>query len=187
MARITGVRSNSAWQCFGTREFAWVLMPTYVHIPEVDGRPPDSDTFRCFENLSPALLAFASRHSLLVRKYYHNQPMWSFHFLHPRGGFGMLQVHAAQLNGEVVKAAIASHWWIDDEQRCSRSSLSTGSVALQSSKPDDLVSVLENALSHLLKLEPVALSSLSHTMPRKRDKAGNYVFSDFERAQRIPT
>jgi hypothetical protein len=159
----------------------------YANIREVDDLPPNAAAFQCFEMLAPVLLAFASRHSLLVRRFYHGQPMWSFHFLHPKGGFGMVQIHAALDISGGVKAAVASHWWVDDLEKSLRSSLSTKSVSFQGMQPEDVVPVLESAFRNLLALTPAELSSTSQTMPRKRDDAGNYVFSEFERAQRLPS
>src|ERR1700738_926219 len=110
----------------------------YANIRKFDGLPPSAGALKCFEILAPVLLAFASRHSLLIRKYYHNQPMWTFHFLHPKGGFGMIQIHAAPHDRDSFKAAVASHWWIDDEHNCVRSSLSTKPVSLQKTQPDEV-------------------------------------------------
>lgn len=162
-------------------------MPTYAHIPKLDGVPPDAAAFHCFESLAPVLLHFASRHSLLVRKYYQNQPMWSFHFLHPKGGFGTVQVHAAPVDAASLKAAVASHWWIDDEQTCQRALLSTRSVSLAVRQPEELTPALEEALKHLLALKPMDLTRNAPTSPRRRDGADNYVFNEFEQAQRLPT
>jgi hypothetical protein len=159
----------------------------YANIPEIDSPPPDIQTFHCFEKLSPALLAFASRHSLLVRKYYQNQPMWTFHFLHPKGGFAMIQIHAKPVTGNLFKSAVASHWWIDDDQKSVRLSLSTKPMPLDATQSHEVTPALERALSHLLELTPADMSSTSQTTPRKRDKSGNAVFSEFERAQRLPT
>src|SRR5229473_5328777 len=102
----------------------------YANIRKIDGLPPSAGALYCFEILEPVLLAFASRHSLLIRKYYHDQPMWTFHFLHPKGGFGMIQIHAAPDNSGSCKAAVSSHWWIDNLERCQRLALSTKSVSL---------------------------------------------------------
>jgi hypothetical protein len=159
----------------------------YANIPQVDGPPPSPEVFHCFENLAPALLRFASRHSLLVRKYYQNQPMWTFHFLHPKGGFGSIQIHAAPVGEKSFRAAVASHWWIDDEQKCVRTLLSTKPMSFQATQPEEVVPLLEKALAHILERTQADLSSSSQTMPRKRDKDGKYVYSEFERAQRLPT
>jgi hypothetical protein len=159
----------------------------YANIPPVDGPPPRPEVFHCFERLAPALLGFASRHSLLVRKYYHNQPMWAFHFLHPKGGFASIQIHAASVGDKSFKATVASHWWIDDEKERKRSSLSTKPASFQATQPEEVIPVLEKALAHILERTQVELSSSSQTTVRRQDKEGKYVYSEFERAQRLPT
>lgn len=162
-------------------------MPTYKHMPEIDGASPDAGVFHCFETLAPVLLTFASRHSLLVQKYYKDQPMWSFHFLHPKGGFGMVQIHAAPLGGSSFAASVASHWWIDDEERCQRSALSTNPVSFEATRPEEIGPVLDNTLAYLLGLTPADLKYGSATSPRARDTTCSYVYSEFEQAQRLPT
>jgi hypothetical protein len=159
----------------------------YANIREVDGRPPSEIVSQCFETLAPLLLEFASRHSLLIRKYYHHQPMWSFHFLHPRGGFGSIEVYATLDGSGSIKTAVATHWWIDDLEKRQRSSSSTKSVSLIAKLPEQVVPPLEDALAEILALMPADLSTSSQTMPRKRNAAGEYVFSEFELAQRLPT
>jgi hypothetical protein len=58
---------------------------------------------------------------------------------------------------------------------------------LQATRAEEVVPALEGALTHVLQLTQAELSSLSETMPRKHDKDGNILFSEFERAQRLPT
>jgi hypothetical protein len=152
---------------------------------EMDESPPHSDVSRCFGVLAPYLLEFASRHALLVRKYYQNQPMWSFHFFHAKGGFGALQLHAAPSQGELMKAAVASHWWIDDEAKRQRSSVSTEPVPLEIAQPQEIL-----GSGPLIISSTMTLNDLSHSYaipPRKLDSSGNSVFSEFERVQRLPT
>jgi len=162
-------------------------MPTYAHIPKIDGSPPDGGVAACFERLTSVLLAFASRHSMLVRKYYQNQPMWSFHFLHPRGGFGMVQIHASPAVETSFRAAIASHWWIDDQEKCERSAASRAPVSIEGLQAEDILPALEEALAVTLRWTATDLTRKSRTTPRRRDSAGNYVFAEFEKAQRLPT
>jgi hypothetical protein len=159
----------------------------YTSIPRLDGLPPSAEALRCFEVLAATLLSFASRHSLFIRKYYHGQPMWAFHFLHPKGGFGSIQIHAALKSPDSYNVAISSHWWVDDFEKCQRESLSTKSISLSVTDPEQVSSVLEGALTDLVGQRVANLSSKSQTMPRKRDDNGDYVFSEFERAQRLPT
>jgi hypothetical protein len=159
----------------------------YSNIPEIDGVPQNPEALQLFEELAPTLTTFASRHSLLVRKYYHKEPMWSFHFLHPKGGFAMVQIDAHRLNAESFSGSVASNWWVDDHEKCLRSLMSTKPERFVASQPDDVLPALEGALIYLLAQTQAALTRTSQAMPRRRDKGGNFVFSDFERAQRLPT
>jgi hypothetical protein len=159
----------------------------YANFSTIDGSPPNSAVSRCFENIAPILLEFASRHSLFVRKYYRNEPMWSFHFLHPKGGFGVVQLHVMPIHGEAFNAYVTPIWWFDDEERCRRSSLPINLMSLASKSVDDVVQFLEQALIYILAKSPVDLTQTSTTTPRGRDDSGNIIFSEFERAQRLPT
>ncbi len=98
-----------------------------------------------------------------------------------------MQLHAAPSRGESMKAAVASHWWIDDEAKCQRRSLSTKPVPLEIAQPEETLPALERAFNHLLASTLNDLSHSSAITPRKRDSNGNYLFSEFERAQRLPT
>jgi len=112
--------------------------------------------------------------------------MWTFHFLHPRGGFGMVQVHASR-HDTGFKVAIAAHWWIDDPAKDIRSLLSTDPVSLRFEEPNDVASHLEAALSGLLRRNAAELTQLAPIEARRSDRHGNLLFGEFERAQRLPT
>src|SRR5882757_117011 len=161
-------------------------MVSYTHNPKWDGVPSDSAVLDCFGVLEPVLMDFASVHSLLIRKYYHDQPMWSFHWLNPKGGFGAVHIHASSRSGG-FDVAVASHWWVDDRQRGNRASLSPQVRSLRAAQPEEIRSLLEEALGRLLARPPSDLSNSSRVIHGKRRESGNYQFAEFERAQRLPT
>jgi len=147
-------------------------MSTYANMPEINGVPPDIGVFHCFQRLAPVLLEFASRHSLFVRKYYHNQPMWTFHFLHPKGGFGMVQIHAAPLSAQSFKAAVASHWWVDDEEKCQRSSLATRPVSIEDTRPEALLALLGEDAGRSSCRDPSGLIAYFGNIPTRAGQGG---------------
>jgi hypothetical protein len=162
-------------------------MPLYTHNPKWDGIPSASAVRECFGVLEPVLMDFASDHSLLIRKYYHDQSMWSFHWLNPKGGFGAVNIHASSRSGGLVDVAVASHWWVDDQQRGNRASLSPQVRSLQATQPEGIRSLLEETLGRLLARPPSDLSNSSRVIHGKRDEPKYYEFTEFERAQRFPT
>jgi hypothetical protein len=159
----------------------------YTHNPKWDGTPSDSAVVHCFEILESVLTECASCHSLLIRKYYHDQPMWSFHFRNPKGGFGMLQMHATKRKEGVIGVAIASHWWVDDRERGIRASLSTHVRSLQATRPEEIGSLLGDTLAQLLSRAPSELLDARRMVPDKRDEARPCEYNEFEKAQRLPT
>jgi hypothetical protein len=159
----------------------------YTHNPKWDGTPSDSTVVDCFELLEPVLLECAACHSLLIRKYYHDQPMWSFHFLNPKGGYGTVQMHATRRSEGVIGVAVGSHWWVDDHERGMRASLSTHVKSLQAAQPEEILSLLRETLTELLARAPAELLNSSRVIPGKRDESRYHVATEFERAQRLPT
>jgi hypothetical protein len=69
-----------------------------------------------FAPIAGALLSFAQRHNLLVDRYYHDSPSWTFRFNNPRGGQASLSVHC---NAGAI-AFVDSSWHIDDYDRFTR-------------------------------------------------------------------
>jgi hypothetical protein len=70
-----------------------------------------------FAPIAGVLESFAQRHNLLVDRYYHDTPSWTFRFNHPRGGQASLGVSCDA--GET--ASIYSSWHVDDYDRFTRS------------------------------------------------------------------
>jgi len=112
--------------------------------------------------------------------------MWQFHFLHPKGGRGTIQIHLTPA-GAKARATTVGHWYIDDNQAHTRMSLSQGLIAMEEVEQENLIRFLEAALSRLLGLERSSLTRTSRIAPRQRDKDGGIMFAEFELAQRLPT
>lgn len=160
----------------------------HAHLAEADGKQRDESVVRLFEKLTPVLLAFASQHSMLVQKFAHNYNMWVFHFLHPKGGVGNIEIGAYPLDGDAFRATIASHWWIDDEDNCERSSLESPALkSFDTRVPEAITPFLEEALGRVLAATLADLVKHSPKSPRPRDANGNLVFAPFELARRLPT
>ena len=159
----------------------------YMHDSKWDGTPNHAAVVRCFDLLEPMLVACASDHSLLIRKYHHDQPMWSFHFMNPKGGFGAVQIYANARVPGVINAAIAAHWWMDDHFRGIRASLSTHVQSLRATRPEKIGALLGETLTGLLGRANSELRESSRVNPGRRNASGTHEVDDFEQALRLPT
>ena len=63
-----------------------------------------------FKTISNVLVDFAKNHNLLIEKYFHQTPTWTFMFQHPKGGGAQIQVEKIGDNSVLLW----SSWWIDD-------------------------------------------------------------------------
>jgi len=75
---------------------------------------PALDLF--FSQIADVMNHFASRHNLLLNKYYHQYPSWRFNFRHPKGGLASIEVVKA--SDESLK--IYGCWWLDDYDKFTR-------------------------------------------------------------------
>lgn len=69
-----------------------------------------------FPQIADVLNDFASRHNLMIERFYHDAPCWKFNFRHPRGGVGSIDVYIESRDS----LKIYSHWWIDDFNKFAR-------------------------------------------------------------------
>jgi hypothetical protein len=69
-----------------------------------------------FEAHSDVLLGFASKHNLVIDKYYHESPSWTFRFQHPKGGGA--GIHLEHVNDSTIR--IGKSWYIDDFENFTR-------------------------------------------------------------------
>lgn len=159
-----------------------------LHDPNLDGhlKKEGEESLPFFTTLEPSFASFAERHSLFVRKWLHNYPMWGFFFRHPLGGTGSLQLSIYRQGGTFV-AALAGGWHVDNQEKLQRTSLWFELETLPSLDGKDVVEGLERLLSKILTAPPSARSQVSPVMERRRDAAGQVILSDFEKSLRVPT
>jgi hypothetical protein len=69
-----------------------------------------------FAKISPVLDDFESSHNLLIEKYPHDGPAWSFKFKHPVDGVGQIEVEKSGEDTILVRWS----WWIDDYDTSTR-------------------------------------------------------------------
>jgi len=155
-----------------------------LHNAELDGRFSDSAVLQIFELLEPDLAAFAERHSLFVRKYIHNYPMWGFYFRHPAGGRGSVSLLVFR-KGAGFGAGVTGEWHVDDEAALVRSTYEIPIGYLPSTQATMVVSSLEDVLSKLLTASASVRSSTSRIMERPKDESGKPVYGEFERSLEI--
>ncbi len=130
------------------------------------------------------MAAFADRHSLFVRKYVHNYPMWSFYFRHPAGGSGSVTLSVI-LKGPDSKTSVTGEWHLDDEASLTRSTFQIPLNYLPSTEAPMVVATLEDVLSKLLTAPPSARSNTSRIMERPKNASGKPVYGDFERSLQV--
>lgn len=63
-----------------------------------------------FAKISSVLESFANSHNMLIEKYYHEGPSWSFMFKHPIDGTSQIEVEKLDDNYVIIRQS----WWIDD-------------------------------------------------------------------------
>lgn len=70
-----------------------------------------------FSKYGEQLTAFSQKHNLLISKYYHGVPSWSFCFEHPKGGQSKLEL----IISEYDEIKLSSIWWVDNHKKFTRS------------------------------------------------------------------
>lgn len=135
------------------------------------------------ERIAPAMESFAYRHSLTIWKYPHHQPIWMFHFLHPKGGFGWLQLYCDSFSNDPksVRAWIQGEWYVDEHARNCR--LVSSIPSRKEIEPDNerIVDALESLLSSVIEWPKSSLMASDLAL------ASGQTCSDFELSLRIPT
>jgi len=102
-----------------------------------------------FAPYAEGLEAFASTHNLLIERYYHDTPMWSFCFSHPRGGQAKLDLSIDE-SGAINLQTV---WWIDSYSNFTRS-LKWGQKVTLPQEPDAAMIALRDALSMVVAWNP---------------------------------
>jgi len=93
--------------------------------------------------------AFAHSRNLLIEKYYHEAPTWSFCFAHSRGGQAKLDLSIDDV-GTVVLQTV---WWIDSYREFTRS-LRWGERIEVPGDGERFVTMLEQALRTVVSWQP---------------------------------
>jgi hypothetical protein len=117
-------------------------MPNGSHYSEQEWREITS----FFETISESLNEFAAKFGLVIDKYYHDGPDWTFRFAHPLGGSCHIQVMRTA-NDSVW---VAFGWYNDDYDAFTRSSKHEVWKGL-SPEPIQLINSLEKALKTILR------------------------------------
>lgn len=63
-----------------------------------------------FAKISSVLESFANNHNMLIVKYFHDGPSWSFQFKHPLDGSGQIEVEKTDDDSVLLRKS----WSIDD-------------------------------------------------------------------------
>ena len=63
-----------------------------------------------FSRIASVLEEFAQTHNLMIEKYYHQGPLWTFMFQHPKGGSGQIEVEKSGRDSVLIRCS----WYIDD-------------------------------------------------------------------------
>ena len=78
----------------------------------------DPRTVAWFGRFEDELMSFAERHNLAIGKYLKDMPAWHFIFMHPRGGYGRIDIIKSGADDILISAC----WWRDDYNPRTRSS-----------------------------------------------------------------
>ncbi len=109
-----------------------------------------------FSRISSVLELFSNEHNLLIKKYYHEGPSWSFMFKHPIGGVGKIDVQ----KNDNDTVCVGYGWWIDDYDTSTRfmkypppsGKIGLDHIGLRQALEDALADILqwkkENLISH---------------------------------------
>ncbi len=65
---------------------------------------------RFFNRIATVLEEFAQIHNLMIERYYHEGPGWTFMFQHPKGGSGQIEIERSGQNAILIRCS----WYIDD-------------------------------------------------------------------------
>jgi len=121
---------------------AMILMSCDAHGP-ANVMGTDQNTYAPrFASYSESFDAFARSHNLLIEKYHHDTPMWSFCFSHPEGGQAKLDLFIDE-SGAITLYPV---WWIDSYSDFTRS-IKWGDKISAPREVDAVVATLRDALA----------------------------------------
>src|SRR5436309_3238430 len=108
--------------------------------------PAEWEAIHCFfDSICRPLTTFASRHRLLIDKYYHDSKDWTFRFRHPFDGVASIAV----VYVDATSLSIQARWHVDDYDHGTRS-MRWGERATHAIDPAGLLDLLEDALRDTL-------------------------------------
>jgi hypothetical protein len=154
-----------------------------------DGVLRDPIASRFFESFAATLNEYADRRQLAIRRYQQNQPIWMFHFLHPKGGFGAVQLTYSRLVGEDQgRPFICAHWHDDNEETLMRHLHESTAPELMEADTgiDALLAAIDRHLAEVLAWTRDGLKPAIRIFSTSaRDEQGNLT-SELERRFRLP-
>jgi hypothetical protein len=101
-----------------------------------------------FSQIADVLNQFASRHNLMLDKYYHESHSWRFNFRHPKGGVASIDVLKETDNSVKIYGC----WWLDDYDKFTRFLKRDESEKFELSNVN-LSELLKNKLKEILSWE----------------------------------
>lgn len=129
-----------------------------------------------FAKISSVLESFSDDHNLLIEKYYHDGPAWTFKFRHPVDGVGQIEVQKCD-NDTVL---IGYGWYIDDYDTSTRF-LKYPSPKKIGLDHTDLRKALENSLSEILQSKRDGLVAHKAPYPWSKRCSKEEFYKQYER------
>lgn len=150
-------------------------------------RCEDAEADATFRIWARDLESFAERHHLAVWRYPGRAAVWMFHFLHPAGGFGSLQLSCVrQKEAAPLEAWISARWYIDDHEKELRWEQPYRESVKTAPNAGAIVAALEGELDTLVRTPRTKLVPNEQSFVPTGDGHGGFFVSDFERSLRVP-
>jgi hypothetical protein len=129
-----------------------------------------------FARIASVLEDFAGSHNLLIEKYYHDGPAWSFKFKHPVAGIGQIEVEKSDKDSILLRGS----WWIDDYDTSTRF-MKYPSAKKIGVEHNELRNALENALAEILQWRREELTPFSPPHPWSKGFSRDEFNKQYER------
>lgn len=130
---------------------------------------------RFFAGFGDVLVEFVVAHGLFLDKYYHQFPMWSLRFSHPKGGCATIDVEKPDGKDGVVD--ISAGWWIDDYDTFTRSIKDASRGELPIEDHTALRAAIDGLFGECLSWEP---GEWTRVVPGYKSAWGMYSKEEFE-------
>jgi len=141
-----------------------------------------------FTSISEELEEFARQHHLTIWKYPGRGPMWVFHFLHPAGGFGSVQLYCVRelKTRDGLRVSISGNWYVDDHEKRLRRHYPHAETWEVQPISEEILPSLARQLDRIVRCPPEDLVPTQYTYVPTGDGQGNELVSDFELGLRVP-